>query len=191
MLLKFVTLFQSFNAIQCYALYHLHAVIASPLALIIQCSCYFPPLLFTAHNTPLLLQLANKIEAILLGFAQSLFAIFVIPIPLLSAHPSSYFASQLFPQLHFTNVVVKLLFPSTFFYLCRSNHTNQVAASITQNVTHLLHSYNIRHFYSKRHLVSHFDSTSARHPLHHFIDFRPTYSYFNFNIFMLLMFNNV
>ena len=99
---------------------------------------------------------------------------FVYSIPLLSAHPSFYFASQLFPQLHFANVVVKLLFPSTFFSLCRSNHTNQLAASTTQNVIHLLHSYNIRHFHSKRHSVPHFDSTSARHPLHHFIDFRPT-----------------
>ena len=40
------------------------------------------------------------------------------PIPLLSAHPSLYFASQLFPLLHFANAVVKLLFPSTFFTLC-------------------------------------------------------------------------
>ena len=53
------------------------------------------------------------------------FAIFVIPTPLvyshttfLSAHPSPYFASQLFPPLHFANAVVKLLFPSMFFTLC-------------------------------------------------------------------------
>ena len=93
---------------------------------------------------------------------------FVYSIPLLSAHPSFYFASQLFPQLHFANVVVKLLFPSTFFSLCRSNHTNQIAASITQNVIHLLHSYNIRHFHSKCHSALHFDSTSAHRLLHHF-----------------------
>ena len=93
---------------------------------------------------------------------------FVYSIPLLSAHPSFYFASQLFPQLHFANVVVKLLFPSTFFSLCRSNHTNQIAASITQNVIHLLHSYNIRHFIQNCHSAPHFDSTSARHLLHHF-----------------------
>ena len=74
---------------------------------------------------------------------------FVYSITLLSAHPSFYFASQLFPQLHFVNAVVKLLFPSTFFSLCRSNHANQFAASTTQNVIHLLHSYNIRHFHIK------------------------------------------
>ena len=101
-----------------------------------------PPLLFTAHHTPLSLQLVDKIDAILLGFVQFLFAILFTP-------HHFYQHTLRSTQLHFANVVVKLLFPSTFFSLCHSNHTNQIAASITQNVIHLLHSYNIRHFHTK------------------------------------------
>ena len=52
----------------------------------------------STHNILLSLQRANKIDAILLGFVKIPFAIFVHSTPLLSAHPSFYFASQLFPQ---------------------------------------------------------------------------------------------
>ena len=159
--------------------------------LIIQCSCYFTPLLFTAHNTTTFAPTYQQNRSNSARFCATSLRHFVYSIPLLSAHPSFYFASQLFPQLHFANVVVKLLLPSTFFSLCHSNHTNQIAASITQDVIHLLHTYNIRHFHSKRHSVPHFDSTSARHPLHYFIDFRPTILISTLNNFMLLVFNNV
>ena len=116
---------------------------------------------------------------------------FVYSIPLLSAHPSFYFASQLFPQLHFANVVVKLLFPSTFFSLCHSNHTNQIAVSITQNCRLFRSNIITSTFTQKCHSAPHFDSTSAHHPLHHFIDFRPTILISTLNNFMLLVFNNV
>ena len=83
---------------------------------------------------------------------------FVYSIPLLSAHTT-------FPQLHFVNAVVKLLFPSTFSPLYHSNHTNYIAASITQKVIHLLHLYNIRHFHIKTSFSSslqlHFSSPST------------------------------
>ena len=80
------------------------------------------PLLLPRHS---LLSLSVHVISLLssstymhLTFAPNVINKLFTPIPLLSAYPSPYFASQLFPLLHFANAVVKLLFPSTFFTLC-------------------------------------------------------------------------
>ena len=160
MLFKFVILFQSFNAI-------LNPIVLSTISLllmsrhsipIIQCIRLFP--FPSTHTLSHFNFQQNRCDPA--RFCAIPFAIFVYSIPFLSAHPSFYFASQLFPQLHFANAVVKLLFPSTFSPLCPSNNTNQNAATITQIVVHLLQLYNLRHFQPNRHSVSHFDSTSTR-----------------------------
>ena len=139
--------------------------------LIIQCSCYFTPLLFTAHNTTTFVPTYQQNRSNSARFCATSLRHFVYSIPLLSAHPSFYFASQLFPQLHFANVVVKLLLPSTFFSLCHSNHTNQIAVSITQNCR-LFRSkfqYNYVHFHINLPFVFqlrlHFSSPSLLHHL--------------------------
>ena len=125
--------------------------------------------------------------------------------PLLpSTSPTKLFTPHHFYQ-HTLHLLCLSTFPTTAFCKCSckivvsldvflslpSNHTNQIAASITQNCRLFRSNIITSTFTQKRHSAPHFDSTSAHHPLHHFIDFRPTISYFNFNYFMLLMFNNV
>ena len=81
---------------------------------------------------------------------------FVIQIPLVISTPFALFCPQLFPLLHFANAVVKLFFPRRFF-LCLSNHTNQIAASITH--FHLNH----HSFLQLRQPSAHFYSHSPHH----------------------------
>ena len=145
MLIKFVILFQSFVPFQthscslsspcCYCL-------ATPLPSFSAAaiSLHFPFKSLTPHS----LQLVNKIDAIPRDFVQFPFAI-------------------LFTPHHFyQHTLQPFSFPSMFFSLYPSNHTNQIAASTTQNCRLFYSSYNLRHFHSNCHSVPHFDSISAR-----------------------------
>ena len=130
MLFKFVILFQSFvpfstplcslSSTSCYCL---ATTLPSLCAAVISLHFLFKS--FTPHS----LQLINKIDAIPLGFVQFPFAI-------------------LFTPHHFyQHTLQPFSFPSMFFSLYPSNHTNQIAASITQNCRLFHSSYNPRHFH--------------------------------------------
>ena len=75
----------------CYALYHLLVVIASPLALITQCRGYFTPLHF--HS-----KLVNKIAP----FCAIPFTIFVIPKPLVYSYTTFLLAH---PRLRYSGLI--------------------------------------------------------------------------------------
>ena len=73
------------------------------------------------------------------------------------------------------------------FHSLPPNHTNQIAASITQIVVPFATNIITSTFTSTCHSFSNFDSTSARLHSTIFIDFCPTIPYFNFNYLMLLV----
>ena len=83
------------------------------------------------------------------------------PLHLFTPTPLSY-QHTLRPTLpHNLFPNIKLFFPRRFSSL-PPNHTNQIAASITQIVVHSVPNIITATFTSNRHSVPHFDSTSTR-----------------------------
>ena len=144
------------------ALYHLTVVIVSPLHFHHSVQMLSHSFSFSLTHTPLPTSTCQQNRCDSARFCAISLRHLFTPIPFLSAHPSLYFASQLFPQLHFANAVVKLLFSLDVFHSLPPNHTNQIAASITQIVVPFATNIITSTFTSTCHSFSNFDSTSAR-----------------------------
>ena len=142
---------------------------------ITQCACY------STHHIPS--KIVNKIAP----FVQFLSPSSLFPFHLFSTTPLSYQHTLRFPTTAFCKCSCKIIVSLDVFLSLPSNHTNQIAVSITQNCRLFRSNIITSTFTQKRHSAPHFDSTSTRHPLHHLIDFRPQFLISTLIIFMLLM----
>ena len=150
------------------ALYHLPVVIASPLALIAQCACYFTPLLFNLHAPHSQFLRHQQIVYSYTTFISTPFALLCL---------------TTFPTTAFCKCSCKIIISLDVFHSLPPNHTNQIAASITQIIVRFAIIIITSTFTSTCHSFPHFDSTSARIHSTLLIDFRPTFAYFNFNYY--------
>ena len=126
-----------------YALYHLHVVIASPLHSHHSVQVLFHSFPFPNHTHHFRSNLSTK-SLHFRPFVQS-------PSPFCYSQTTCYQQTLRSILPHNFSHKHKIVFPSTFFSLYPSNHTNQIAATITQIVVHLLQLYNPRHFHFNHH----------------------------------------